>query len=271
VIRSRRSALARIATVVAATAASSLSGRPAAAAPVAIELRTSDHWTVYARSYPGRVKTAPIVLLFHQAGSSKGEYRDIAPKLQAMGYNALAIDQRAGGDLFDTNETVTKNPGKSVPESADGYVAALSDLRAAYLWARASYPGSRVILWGSSYSSDLVFLLAARDPAAIAAILSFSPDPSYLGDPKLVLSAASHVRVPVLIVSAPGEENGGKSILEALPSTRKSQYVAPKGVHGSSTLIDSRNPAGAAANWSIVAKFLKRAAPASSFRPITIS
>ena len=47
-----------------------------------------------------------VILLFHQAGSSKAEYATIAPRLAAAGFTALAIDQRSGGSLYGPNETV---------------------------------------------------------------------------------------------------------------------------------------------------------------------
>ena len=42
-----------------------------------------------------------FIVMFHQAGWSRGEYREIAPKLVAKGYRVLAVDQRAGrGGMF---------------------------------------------------------------------------------------------------------------------------------------------------------------------------
>ncbi len=50
-----------------------------------------------------------IIVLFHQAGSSRGEYRTIAPKLNALGFNALAIDQRSGRSYDGVkNQTVAR-------------------------------------------------------------------------------------------------------------------------------------------------------------------
>lgn len=42
---------------------------------------------------PGRV----VILLFHMAGASRREYRDIAPRLVGLGYLTLAVDRRSGG------------------------------------------------------------------------------------------------------------------------------------------------------------------------------
>lgn len=64
-----------------------------------VTLRAKDGLTVFARAYAADQPKA-VILLFHQAGSSKGEYATIAPKLALAGYDALAVDARAGGGLF---------------------------------------------------------------------------------------------------------------------------------------------------------------------------
>ena len=48
----------------------------------------------------------PYILLFHQAGSSRGEYLQIANKILKFGYNCLAVDLRSGGEVnFIQNHT----------------------------------------------------------------------------------------------------------------------------------------------------------------------
>ena len=48
----------------------------------------------------------PMILLCHQAGYSRGEYKEIAPELNKMGYNCIAIDQRSGDEVNGVkNET----------------------------------------------------------------------------------------------------------------------------------------------------------------------
>ncbi|MFA9412828.1 MAG: hypothetical protein ACERK0_16305, partial [Deltaproteobacteria bacterium] len=44
--------------------------------------------------YEAQDKSATLILLFHQAGWSRGEYREIAPKLVKAGYRVMAVDQR---------------------------------------------------------------------------------------------------------------------------------------------------------------------------------
>ncbi|MES2056749.1 MAG: alpha/beta hydrolase [Pseudomonadota bacterium] len=217
------------------------------ASPVTI--KADDGVTVFSRLYKTAQPKA-LILLFHQAGSGKGEYATIAPRLNAAGYDALAIDQRSGGGLFGENETallVGKDPG---------YLAAERDLQAAVDWAKTQK--LPVIIWGSSYSSSLVFPVAAANPV-VKAVLSFSPG-EYFDDKTLVSTAAAKLTVPVFVTSAGDAEEvaRAKPIFDAVPAVGKVFYQ-PKagGVHGSSTLIAAKNPKGADANWAAVLAFLK--------------
>jgi len=230
----------------------SAAGAPPTAKPVTI--KAGDGVTVYGRYYPAPNPKA-LILLFHQAGSSKDEYATIAPRLVKDGYAALAIDQRSGGTLYGPNQTAA-----ALGRSAD-YLEAKRDLQAALDWAKAR--GNRPILWGSSYSSALVFLVAADNPGAVKAVLSFSPG-EYLGRPDLVKDAAARVQVPVFVTSAKdsGEIAAAKAIFDKVPTRAKVRFVPQTaGIHGSSTLIDRRNPAGAGENWRAVEAFLRSVAP----------
>jgi alpha-beta hydrolase superfamily lysophospholipase len=74
-----------------------------------------------------------VILLFHQAGSSKAEYSTIAPRLVAAGFSTLAIDQRSGGSLFGPNVTAARLGHEAT------YFEAKADLVAALDWARARH------------------------------------------------------------------------------------------------------------------------------------
>jgi len=191
-----------------------------------------------------------LILLFHQAGSGKGEYASIGPRLVSAGYSAMAIDQRSGGELFGTNETVA-----ALPKSA-GYLEAKPDLEAALAWGQAQK--LPIAIWGSSYSSSLVFVIAAEHPDTVKAVLAFSPG-EYFDDKTMIGNAAKKVTVPVFVTSANSadEINAAHAIISQSPSATKVQYI-PKsgGVHGSSTLLPVRNQTGAEANWGAVLSFL---------------
>jgi alpha-beta hydrolase superfamily lysophospholipase len=66
----------------------------------AISFTASDRVQVFADYYSAGSKAKPLILLFHQAGSNRGEYATIGPMLATLGFNALAIDQRSGGNAW---------------------------------------------------------------------------------------------------------------------------------------------------------------------------
>jgi dienelactone hydrolase len=215
-------------------------------------LKASDGVSVHGVYYRATNPRA-LILLFHQAGSSKDEYATIAPRLVGAGYSALAIDQRAGDGLFGTNETA-----KGLGRKAD-YLDARPDLQAALDWAQTQK--LPIMLWGSSYSSSLIFPLAANDPQGIVALLSFSPG-EYFADKHMIRGAAAKIRVPVLVASTKEESGDADPIMSALPKSERNLRLIPAhAVHGSSMLIPQRNPEGAEANWNAVLTFIERTAP----------
>ena len=230
-----------------------------AVAPQQVELKAADGVTVYGTYYPTATRPKAIILLFHQAGSSKGEYAGIAPQLVRKGYAALAIDQRSGGGMYGPNRTVTGMTSAQKDNSAD-YLSVLPDMEAAFDWAKTK--NAPIILWGSSYSASLVFLLAASAQDQAHALIAFSPG-EYFNDKKMVERAAAKVEVPVFVdeASTPDEIAEAKAIVTATASTDRQQYLPKTGIHGSSTLNASKNPGGADENWRAVLSFLKRVAP----------
>lgn len=225
-----------------------------AGGPESVWLTAEDGVKIRGDLYPldgDEKKVAPLILLFHQAGSNRGEYSEIAPRLNALGFNALAIDQRSGGTRWGyDNETV-----KKLGDSAD-YLDALPDLEAALAWAATSGYEGTTIAWGSSYSSSLVLLLAAEHET-IDAVLSFSPG-EYLGKRgDEVRRAARKVRQPVLSLTPEDERKRASLVIDAVPGDDAVLIIPEQAVHGSSMLVPSRNP-GADAIWPEVEKFLGR-------------
>lgn len=219
-------------------------------APQAVNLKAADGVSVYGQFYQAEQPKA-LILLFHQAGSNYAEYATIGSRLAQEGFSALAIDQRSGSTLFGrANETV-KSLGRSTT-----FLEAEKDLEAALAWA--AQQKLPVAIWGSSYSSALVFLVAAKHASEVHAVLAFSPG-EYLGKPTLVQSSAAKLVLPIFATSAKDAEeiSNAEKILKASPSLVKTQFI-PKiaGVHGSSTLRADRNPKGQQENWVAVLAFL---------------
>lgn len=225
--------------------------RAASSGPVTF--KAADGVTVHGVIEPAQGAAKGVILLFHQASSSHAEYAPIAPELAKLGWTSLAIDQRSGGSYFGgRNETAA-----ALGRSAD-YLDALPDLEAALAYAKQSWPGTKILAWGSSYSAALVFLLAEKHPGDLAGLLSFSPG-EYLSGAS-VRAAAAKVTLPIYVTSAADSEEVGaaRAILAASPSANKVQYAPKRGIHGSATLRADSDPEGAAENWAAVKQFLAR-------------
>lgn len=197
------------------------------------------------------------ILLFHMAGSNLGEYAPIAPELARRGFDTLAIDQRSGGSGWGRRNETAARAGHD-----PGYAAALPDLRAALAWARQRDANGRVLVWGSSYSAALVFLLAAEAGGAVNGLLAFSPG-EYLSGVS-VRAAAARVTCPAFVTGdgSSAEDSAAEALLAATHGSPRRQFRAEAGAHGSSTLRTDRNPRGAAAAWAAVNRFLDEVAPA---------
>jgi dienelactone hydrolase len=226
-----------------------------------VEFPSSDGITVTADLYSTSNKHAPAIVLVHQSGASRGEYRQIAPHLQQMGFNALAIDSRWGErDRWNdvTNETAIRAgtaaiiASKEIPRMRATQEAAAKDVRGALRWLAANGFMGKKLLWGSSISANLVLKLASASNLQVAAVLSFSPGEYHPDQPNEMASAVSKLAVPSLIACAEGEEATSKPIFDAVQIRDKVFYRAPVGKHASSILIDDPE------NWNGIVPFLRR-------------
>ena len=178
----------------------------------------------------------PVIVLCHQAGWSRGEYLDIAPELNDMGYNVLAIDQRSGQTI---NGIENKTVGSAVTAGkTTRFIDAKPDIDAAINWAKDKY-SRNVIIWGSSYSACLALMIAAeRDD--IDKVLAFSPG-EYL--PGLsVQGNISGIKAPVFLTSSKQERIQVEKLFDAISNSEYKKQFVPKwgdGQHGSRNLWPS--------------------------------
>ncbi len=214
-----------------------------------VQFNASDGLKIFGTYAPATGKSRGLIALFHQASGSRQEYENIAPRLNALGFATLAIDQRSGGSRFGANRTAAQ------VSKAVSYLDALPDLEAAVRYAKNDLKASRVLVWGSSYSAALVFLVAQRQAGEVAGVLAFSPDES-LGKPNLVRDAAKGVTVPTFVTAAASEIKAAQPIFDAVASRDKVLFKpAGIGLHGSSVLA---NPLTGGEYWTAVEAFLKR-------------
>ncbi len=175
-----------------------------------------------------------FILLFHQAGWSRGEYKEIAPKLNAMGYSCMAVDLRSGGSVNNVVNRTNQKAGKANKPTA--FVDAYQDIDAAVSYVKNTYKPKKIILWGSSYSSALVLKYAGDYPEAVQAVLSFSPG-EYFGKKDYISSSAKNIKVPTFITSSKNEAGSWKSIHAAIATDSKTSYLPKtRGNHGARAL-----------------------------------
>ncbi len=199
---------------------------------ITINLKSSDGVNIKADLYELENRTTPFIILFHQAGFSRGEYRPIAPKLNELGYSCMAIDQRSGkevnGVINETNKDAVKK-GKSTK-----YPDAFPDLEAALKFVKDNCPSRKIVVWGSSYSASLVFVLGQKYKEDISGIVSFSPGEYFEFENKQIKEYAKEIECPVWFSSAKNEHDSWKGIYDQIPGANKSYYLPEsKGIHDS--------------------------------------
>jgi dienelactone hydrolase len=223
-----------------------------------VEFAGSDGLAVTADLYPSTNKGAPIIVLVHQSGASRGEYRQIAPRLVEMGFNALAIDNRWGRrDRWNEVENLTARRHGTAEIVATGdrarirAIDRITDLRAAVRWVRRAGYSGPLLLWGSSITANGV-LTVATEEKDVAAVMAFSPGEYDAENPMRMQEQVKTLTAPVLIACGEDERQLCSDIFAAVPGRHKQFYVAERGRHGSSILYDDP------ANWAVVEAFLRR-------------
>lgn len=219
-----------------------------------IDLTAEDGVTVKADLYKIDNADAPFVVLCHQAGYSRGEYREIAPKLNKMGFNCIAIDQRSGKEVNGVKNETTLSAKKLDKKAA--YVNAVPDIEAAINYVKNDLKAKRIIYWGSSYSSALAFYMGAEHSDKIDAILSFAPGEYFKLNKKSVSEYAAMVKCPVFITSAKNEHEKWEGIYEKITSDKTFFLPETAGFHGSKALWEKN--AGHEAYWEAVTAFLNK-------------
>jgi len=208
-----------------------------------INFKSTDGLLITADSYTAHASTAPLILLFHQAGSSRGEYNDIAPRLNKLGFNCIAVDLRSGEySRGKDNETSIRASNAGL---ATSYVDALPDIIATLNFVHKQYSNSKIIIWGSSYSASLALKVAGDHSERVDGVIAFSPGEyfAHLGKSKTwIQDAAKNIKAPAFITSSKNEADSWNTIYKAMPSKTKSSFIpSTAGRHGSRALWDKYN------------------------------
>lgn len=221
--------------------------------PETITFESQDKLLITADLYMTNRKNAPYIILFHQADYSRGEYTSIAPELNKMGFNCLAVDQRSGRTVKGVQNKTAAEAKKLKMKTK--YEDALPDLEASLKYVKNELNAKEIIVWGSSYSASLVFVLGDKYQGDVNGILAFSPGEYFKIDDRTIEDYAKNIKCPVFITSA-RDEIDWKSMYDKIPSDNKAYYIPEfEGKHGSSALWDSYSKSSD--YWVPVNKFLK--------------
>ena len=229
----------------------------ASAEPETITFKSVDDLLITADRYtPHTSNSTPLIVLFHQAGSSRGEYNEIAPRLNKLGFNCIAVDLRSGEySRSKDNETAIRASKAGLTTS---YADALPDVIAALRYASKHYSNSKIIAWGSSYSAALVLKVAGDQPQLVDAVLAFSPGEyfAHVGKSKTwIRDSAKNIKVPTFITSSKNEAGSWAAINDVINTSSKQSFIPrTAGKHGSKALW--KKYADSQDYWDAVTVFL---------------
>ena len=194
-----------------------------------ITFPSKDSLLITADVYPNK-GARKLILLFHQARFSRGEYVDIAPKLVEKGYACMAVDLRSGREANEVvNETFNRALTKGL---STNYQDARIDMQAAIAYAK-EHSIKEIVLWGSSYSATLALIEGKEDPKVVK-VVAFSPG-VYFGNPETVKQQVIGYTKPVFVSCTANEVKVLSDIITLLPGEYTTK-VENAGDHGSKSL-----------------------------------
>jgi len=228
-----------------------------------VKMRAKDYVWVHADLYTvEKGKRAPIVLLFHQAGSNgRAEYEYHIPKLTEQGYNVLVVDQRNGGSQFGGENRTAEAERDNSFSYCDAYI----DLETALNYVKSQgYTGSRYA-WGSSYSGSLVLRLGMEYPRDLSGVLAFSPAVGTAMAPCSTTVYVTNIEIPSFIAVPKYEvtkyrgmkKRKQRKLAAAASNYVDEMYVAEPATHGASMLDPSRAGGNVDKSWYVVLDFMK--------------
>ncbi|MFT4681457.1 MAG: dienelactone hydrolase [Granulosicoccus sp.] len=192
---------------------------------------SKDGLTMYADLYETD-RSNPYLVLLHMARSSRGEYREIAKRLNKLDLNCMAVDLRSGRERNfipnETNALATKlGLGTRFLDSEPDIMTAIDNAFA--------IGGKPIILMGSSYTASLALKYAKKN-SKIKAVIAFSPG-EYFGKDLNVEEAIAGLNKPTFIASSAKERKVTEAIASGVNSSKLITHIpAVGGLHGSESL-----------------------------------
>ena len=199
-----------------------------------ITFPSKDGLTITADEYLAN-DTLPYIILCHQAGYSRGEYKETALEFNKLGYNCIAIDLRSGKEVNGIkNETVLAAIKANKPTT---YLDTEQDILAAIDYVSAKSK-KKIILLGSSYSASLVLKIGTTNDK-VKAVIAFSSG-EYFGNKLNLRESIKTFNKPLFVTSAKNEAAEVNLLIKEIKSPIKQQFIPTEnGIHGSRALWKS--------------------------------
>jgi len=209
-----------------------------------------DSLLVYTDIYE-RKDSKPTILLCHQAGFSRGEYKETAFRIGSIGFSSIAIDQRSGDEANGViNKTALLAKENNLPTE---YADAQQDIEAAIDYLYELNDNQSIVLVGSSYSASLV-LLIGKNNDKVKAVAAFSPG-EYLKGMNIQDSITGYAK-PVFVTSSKTETESTIALISGIDTVWANHFQPDfEGIHGSRALWTSTE--GNEEYWKAFKVFLK--------------
>jgi len=175
---------------------------------------------------------APYIILLHQENSSRGEYREIAPRLQRLGFNCLAVDLRSGREAnFVQNETAALAQRNNFPATL---LDCEKDILAAMDYVNKTAMRNRYMIFGSSFSASLAMKVANQN-WRLAGVIAFSPGEYF--NPLSVKDWIKDFNRLIYVTSNRREQSFVAELIKDIPGHLRTEYQqSGEGVRGAPAL-----------------------------------
>lgn len=198
-------------------------------APEEVTLETKDGVTLGATYYapPGGEEESPGLILVHEYGRSRRDWRRTAEQFQEAGFGVLTFDLRGHGDSRQKGEE--KLSFKHMTEEEFNAATADLDAARAYLRKRARVDGTRIAVLGAELGANLALKWGAENPRVDTVIVA-SADRDYHG----VKMEEANYQGPLLVLAGEGDPLGSAAArwLDMTSQAQKTVKMFPGGDRG---------------------------------------
>jgi alpha-beta hydrolase superfamily lysophospholipase len=205
-----------------------------------ISLTTEDQKNIAANFYPATTNDSGVVLV-HQMDKSKESYNDLAPKLVAAGFNAIAIDLRGHGESWGDTSKFTDTD----------YNNMILDVKTAVQFLKSRNPDMKINLIGASIGANIV--LQYPDIEKVASIIALSPGINF-HEVKPESTVKNNSSVPILLIATDKDTYSRDSVAQffndsPLSNDKKEMIIYDGNNHGTNMFTANKELTDKIIEW----------------------